>query len=528
MEKTTSGRINNILNDINCIIDTYCELSKNIQVGEDSSGTFVDYEKRMKNNIDTIKNKVLEINGELVSNINEHLLLQQQKKFYKGNGIILRTNRKVSVTILTTCGNITIKRYALAPKSKKDRDVLKEKFGITAVIPMDEWIGINKYHHKISPLALLDIAYYAVTALSFHSAASLIERITGVNISHETVRAVASDVGAFVFNNEMKIADLIIKNYKTCSLKKFNYNINYTLYIETDGAMLHLRYDKMQSNDIQNNENITKIGDKNKEDTNGWYENKLGLVFSSDNLELKNTKSNNKSTIKVDNMDNEKDIILELAQDTNIVSEVHYKVLKREYVSFIGSVEIFQKLLFATAIKNGYGQYKNTVLLSDGATWIRNMKLLYFPDATQILDFYHLCEHIYDFSKRYYNEDSSKFTPWSKYAIHEFKTGKKSKMISEIKTMQSKIKDNKFNFYNYLQNNINNIDYANYLDSGYFIGSGHIESGNKSVMQERLKRPGMIWSKGIAQYLLSLRSKIKSDLWNKDVEIPFLSHCYKK
>jgi hypothetical protein len=46
-----------------------------------------------------------------------------------------------------------------------------------------------------------------------------------------------------------------------------------------------------------------------------------------------------------------------------------------------------------------------------------------------------------------------------------------------------------------------------------YIGSGHIESGNKSVFQERLKRYGMIWNKDIAQNLLTLRCKIKSNLW---------------
>ncbi|MDR0684516.1 MAG: hypothetical protein LBF83_05255 [Spirochaetaceae bacterium] len=32
--------------------------------------------------------------------------------------------------------------------------------------------------------------------------------------------------------------------------------------------------------------------------------------------------------------------------------------------------------------------------MSDGAAWIRNMVEELFPDAQQILDFFHLCENV--------------------------------------------------------------------------------------------------------------------------------------
>jgi transposase len=42
---------------------------------------------------------------------------------------------------------------------------------------------------------------------------------------------------------------------------------------------------------------------------------------------------------------------------------------------------------------------KVQVLLSDGAAWIRNMGEELFPNAVQILDFYHLAENLYSFGK---------------------------------------------------------------------------------------------------------------------------------
>ena len=62
---------------------------------------------------------------------------------------------------------------------------------------------------------------------------------------------------------------------------------------------------------------------------------------------------------------------------------------KKEYVSFFGSVEEFKKVVFAAAAKAGYGKIREIAVIGDGAQWIRNMCEEIFPDAVQILDFYH-------------------------------------------------------------------------------------------------------------------------------------------
>jgi hypothetical protein len=71
--------------------------------------------------------------------------------------------------------------------------------------------------------------------------------------------------------------------------------------------------------------------------------------------------------------------------------------------------------------------------------------------------------------------------------------------------------------YQYIFNNIKNIDYVKYREKGYFIGSGAIESGNKIVLQDRLKRTGQRWNISSAQTLLTLRAKYESRLWDEEV-----------
>ncbi len=51
-------------------------------------------------------------------------------------------------------------------------------------------------------------------------------------------------------------------------------------------------------------------------------------------------------------------------------------------------------LLRQEALRRGYGSIPQTVYLGDGALWIWENARLNFPDAVQILDFYHASEHL--------------------------------------------------------------------------------------------------------------------------------------
>jgi hypothetical protein len=80
-------------------------------------------------------------------------------------------------------------------------------------------------------------------------------------------------------------------------------------------------------------------------------------------------------------------------------------------MSYLGGVEEFEKRLPAVAVENRYGRYAETVLTSDGATWIRNMGEEMFPDAVQILDLYHIGENIYAFGGHIFGRAASLYTP---------------------------------------------------------------------------------------------------------------------
>ena len=149
-----------------------------------------------------------------------------------------------------------------------------------------------------------------------------------------------------------------------------------------------------------------------------------------------------------------------------------------------------------------------------------------FPDARQILDFFHLCENVNAFAKYIFPMNESRAKPWAKEICDNLKKSQYSSVLSELTPYKDKKPNGcHIDLYGYISNNIKNIDYVTYQEKGYFIGSGAIESGNKLILQDRLKRAGMRWNTTTAQAMLSLKTKAESDVWFRDVEQPFLNQC---
>jgi len=367
-------------------------------------------------------------------------------------------------------GKLHFSRYLLRPIGKGALQKLYSEEGIKSVAPLDCYLRIANLPFKMTIGAMLRIAYWAQNQCSYQRAEEALEKTMGVFINDDTVRAVANYIGNLVFKEDCRRAE----EYSALLLIgkiPFTRNKKGVLYIETDGASLNTR--------------------QKDNDGSTWRENKLGVVFSSDNI----------------------------YSWTDKHGDHQRQLRKREYVSYIGSVTEFRKHLITCAIRNGYGVYKEAVILSDGATWIRNMAEEFFPDAQQILDFFHLSENVHVYAKYYYKMDESKSKPWAEKTCTALRKSRYTDVLQELKSHDTGHMDKcPVNLYGYITNNIKNIDYAAYEKKGYFIGSGAIESGNKIVMQQRLKQAGMRWNVETAQNLLTLKSKEESSLWHSDVD----------
>ena len=57
----------------------------------------------------------------------------------------------------------------------------------------------------------------------------------------------------------------------------------------------------------------------------------------------------------------------------------------------------------------------------------------------------------------------------------------------------------------YFVRNVGRMQYGTFRQAGYFIGSGVVEAGCKTVIGGRCKQSGMFWSKAGAENILALR-----------------------
>ena len=57
----------------------------------------------------------------------------------------------------------------------------------------------------------------------------------------------------------------------------------------------------------------------------------------------------------------------------------------------------------------------------------------------------------------------------------------------------------------YFARNIKRMQYGTFRAKGYFIGSGVVEAGCKTVIGGRCKQSGMFWSESGAENILALR-----------------------
>lgn len=368
---------------------------------------------------------------------------------------------------MTINGLLKFSRYVLRPIDKAGKQALQRSGYGKSIAPMDCELGIDKLPFKMTINMMIRIAYFAQNQGSYQAAEDIIKNLYNITINDDTIRLVTNYIGKRVFEKDCMLAEKAYNKLQTCELS-FEHNKKGVLYIETDGAALNTRY-------------------KN-EDGSTWRENKLGVVFSSDDMCFRKNKN----------------------------GEKEYQIKRREYVSYVGNVHDFSKHLLSCAMRNGYGQYKETVIISDGAAWIRNMIEELFPDAQHILDYFHLCENVYSYAKELWKTDETKSSVWANDICEDLRNGNAKHVLKEISLIKPK-QVMAVNLQGYIENNITHINYPEYEEKGYFIGSGAIESGNKIVLQRRLKQAGMRWNTPTAQYLLTLRSKEASGLWEKDV-----------
>jgi hypothetical protein len=456
------------------IYDNNFDFFENIKLAIDDTTSFFGIDTVERLLLEYIKKNNQELNNsveQFINIIDEEALLKEYKQLYLKNGIRLRTNRKYSIKLVTLNGEISFKRYYLVPKTTEDSEKLKNLEGTSIVVPKDQLFRLSNLPTKLTVGAMLLTARTSIEVPSYNKASIRLKNDHNINICSATAMHVTDIIGDIVFKNEMKNANDIYNNFSNL-YKEFTNTKDGVLYIETDGAMFNTR--------------------KTDKDGSSWAENKLGMVFSTDDLKY---------------------------YINHHTGERECRLKDRIYTSYIGHYSEFKKLLLMCALKKGYGKFNKTVVISDGAKWIKSITDEVFWDAIHILDFYHLKSKIYSFARIHFNNNEKKYTNWADEVCGLFRYNETEKAIKKIEKYQNVVlkKKDGFDLVSYINSNLDRIKYDDYRKQGYLIGSGAIEGSNKSVLIARLRQSGMRWTKESAQGVVTLKSIKESNLWNSNV-----------
>lgn len=178
-----------------------------------------------------------------------------------------------------------------------------------------------------------------------------------------------------------------------------------------------------------------------------------------------------------------------------------WQVQHSQYVGTMEDSDYFQPIFEAALPK---GSACKIVFVVDGATWMRVWITANYPDAVQILDFFHAIEKLAEVAR--HTPDPGEWLDTQRDRLLENGV---DEVYNSIQTLGMPEKE-KGEILGYIDNNRQRMRYKDYREQGLMIGSGHIEAAHRTVLQARMKLSGQRWSMDGGANMVKLRTIYKS------------------
>jgi hypothetical protein len=293
---------------------------------------------------------------------------------------------------------------------------------------------------------------------TFREAAALLADLTGVEVAADTIRAQSEQCGTRLAAAEATVAQVQATREAADPVAP----APGTLVVEADGVMVRYR--------------------------DGWHEVKVGLVGGVVDGEL----------------------------------------VAPSYVAAREEVACFGPRLLAEAARRGalavigwagplggrsLAVLRPVHLVADGAPWIWGMAEEHFGRRTEVVDFYHASQHLWEAARAVHGMEGGEVTAWAHARRHELYkhgvapvraalTAARASTPAAAETLRRER--------GYFATNAARMDYPAIRRRGLPIGSGAVESSAKHVVQQRMKRAGQRWSDDGGRAMLALRAHTAS------------------
>jgi Uncharacterised protein family (UPF0236) len=179
----------------------------------------------------------------------------------------------------------------------------------------------------------------------------------------------------------------------------------------------------------------------------------------------------------------------------------------------------FGQLLWGTAVAYQADRAEELVFVCDGAAWIWKLVEHYFPDAVQIVDWYHACQYFYPLAEALFSSEQQQ-EAWLAEMKDLLWQGQAATILQRCRRLPKKVRRPANQLISYYTNNQERMRYAEFRQQQYLIGSGTVESSCKQIVTMRLKRAGARWSKSGASATAKARCAWLSNDWEAVTTLP--------
>ena len=161
--------------------------------------------------------------------------------------------------------------------------------------------------------------------------------------------------------------------------------------------------------------------------------------------------------------------------------------------------------------------------VGDGAPWIWKWVEELFPNARQVLDYYHCSGYLHAVAEAQYGADAARATHWLEASLARLFCGEGAGVVWGLQRMKPDGEEADkaiTSALNYLHKRLHQVDFNSHRKGGYPIGSGAIESAHLFIGHVRLKRSGAWWYEENSNAILALRCA----LYNGTLDRVFQQH----
>ena len=192
---------------------------------------------------------------------------------------------------------------------------------------------------------------------------------------------------------------------------------------------------------------------------------------------------------------------------------------KHVWATLDGKDAALARLAKQVALRQG-SHIQHQVALCDGCEALQSSIANQFSDFTQVLDFIHADEYLWNVATSLLGETNEQRTAWMADHTLQMLAGQTAQLIAEFRGLSqapattSHQREQLVKAANYFERNLPYMDYPTYLAHGWPIASGVIEGACRHFVKDRCELSGMRWNQDGAEHLLRLRAVAENDDWD--------------